>query len=160
MGQVNGELDFDVNVLAVTHVQRKYIRITLTKTTTIFFLFSFLFCFTHSLVQSFLFALDANANALTSSIMTVAEVPTDKFAWLTRSHNSSTGEEVFTLRSCSAIPMERAKDDTSCVVVFETGEGIIDIPAGFRKRDVSTSGDYSGKYCCSDLDLIFSGYSI
>ena len=87
--------------------------------------------------------------------MTVAEVPTDKFAWLTRSHNSSSGEEVFTLRSCSAIPMERAKDDTSCVVVFETGEGIIDIPAGFRKRDVSTSGEFSGKYCCSDLDLIF-----
>lgn len=35
--------------------------------------------------------------------------------------------------------MERAKDDDPCVIVFETGAGLLDIPAGFKKRDVSVS---------------------
>ncbi|KAG5640977.1 hypothetical protein DXG03_006470 [Asterophora parasitica] len=52
-----------------------YARITLTRTTTAFFLFAFLHCFAQGIIQSFLFSLDAEYNALLSSVTAVAEIP-------------------------------------------------------------------------------------
>lgn len=60
--------------------------------------------------------------------------------------------------------MERAKDSDPCVVVFETGAGLLDIPAGFKKRDVSVCSlpafvelmpEFEGTYTSIRLGLGF-----
>ncbi|KAH8114892.1 hypothetical protein DFH11DRAFT_1877246 [Phellopilus nigrolimitatus] len=101
-------------------VKSMYLRITLTKTTIAFFMFSVVFCFVHALVQSFLFSLDADANTLASAIVSTAGAPQNEFGWLTRQRNGTTHVEVFTLMLCDAIPFER--EDDPCVVVFQSNE--------------------------------------
>ncbi|KAJ7274343.1 hypothetical protein B0H12DRAFT_1007129, partial [Mycena haematopus] len=59
-------------------------RITLTRFTIAFFLFSFIHCFAEGFIQAFIFSLDANASNIVTSIIHQAEVPRNNFGILTR----------------------------------------------------------------------------
>ena len=81
-------------------------------------------------MQSFLFSIDAGAQALTDTVISVAEVPGNHFAWLTRTE----GGGRFILQLCDAVPME--KNEIPCVTIFDNGGAKLDVPAGL-KRSVS-----------------------
>jgi len=109
-----------------------FLRITVDKTTVIFFLFTFLHCFAQGIIQAVLYSADYDEQSLTASILSEGQVPTDKtFPWLTRQ-----GED-FTLQLCSSIPI--SKNQPVCQTIFETGNNSMPIPSGFRRR--STDGD-------------------
>ncbi|KAL5513487.1 hypothetical protein ACEPAH_3886 [Sanghuangporus vaninii] len=117
-----------------------YCRITLTKTTLVFFLFTFAHCFIQSLVQSFLFQLDSDACSLTSEIVSAAKVPENVFAWLSESHNDTTDSNRYTLKLCDQIPFEKSEEENPCVVIFDSDDlSVNEVPNGFRRRDASSS---------------------
>ncbi|KAL5512610.1 hypothetical protein ACEPAG_3263 [Sanghuangporus baumii] len=97
--------------------------------TTCFFLFSFLHCFVHGIVQSVLFSFDHDANVRVSSILGEAQVPRDQVAWLHRDDGN------FTLKLCKHVPLTRVHAD-QCKLIFQTGMGAIYVPSEFRRRDV------------------------
>lgn len=129
-----------------------YIRITLTKTSIAFFLFTFAYCFAHALIQSLLFELDSDSNSLTSRIISTAQVPTNEFAWLSQDHSPTTDSTVYTLKICNAIPFEKSEEEDPCHVVFQTDNpGAESVPSGLRRRqndssnsDATSSQDASG----------------
>lgn len=106
-----------------------FFRITISKITTFFFLFSFLHCFVHSIVQSVLFSFDNDADGRVSTILKEADVPKDQVAWLQR-HDGD-----FTLKLCKHVPVTREHQDL-CELIFQSGAGLINVPPGFRTRDV------------------------
>jgi hypothetical protein len=112
-------------------IKEMFFRITLNKITTIFFLFSFLHCFAHGIVQSLLFTVDADASSLVSTIIEVAEVPTGHFAWLTRP------DEHFLLRLCDAVPV--GKPVSPCHDIFDSRRGKLVVPPGFKRSPQDTA---------------------
>ncbi|KAH8115391.1 hypothetical protein DFH11DRAFT_1507661, partial [Phellopilus nigrolimitatus] len=104
-----------------------YFRITISKITTCFFLFSFLHCFIHGIVQSVLFSFDAGADLRVSTILKEAEIPPNEIAWLTRHRDN------FTLQLCKDVPIAGGNKST-CELIFQTGAGPIQVPQGYRKR--------------------------
>ncbi|PBK98530.1 hypothetical protein ARMGADRAFT_1051893 [Armillaria gallica] len=77
----------------------QYTRITLNRLTTAFFLFGFFHCFAQGIIQSLLFSVDSEYNALLKKVTVAANVP------------FFVGS---TLRMCDYLP----HDDTSCSDVF------------------------------------------
>jgi hypothetical protein len=104
---------------ALTHFPQ-FLRITLTRTTLAFFLLSFFLCFAQSLIQSFLFTIDADASALFSSTLDAARVPyRHQFAWNERSHDPAVNGGVrFHLRLCNHLPNGRGEGN--CTTVYDS----------------------------------------
>lgn len=79
--------------------------------------------------------MDFNANALTSAIVTVAEIPEKEFTWLT-SEGSDNGT-IYDLKICNAIPMEKSSDENPCFTIFQSNESSpMQVPVGLRRRQV------------------------
>lgn len=95
--------------------------------TTCFFLFSFLHCFTHAIVQSVLYSFDHAQDSRVASILKEAQVPRNEVAWLNRhSHNN------FTLQLCKHVPLTKSAAST-CEVIFQSGDvSARPVPLGFR----------------------------
>ncbi|PBK63681.1 hypothetical protein ARMSODRAFT_963000 [Armillaria solidipes] len=81
-----------------------YTRITLNRLTTAFFLFGFFHCFAQGIIQSLLFSVDSEYNALLKKVTVAANVPPANHTFFVGS----------TLRMCDYLP----HDDTSCSDVF------------------------------------------
>jgi len=75
-----------------------YARITRTKITTAFFVFSFVHCFAQGIIQSFLFQIDAEYNTILSAVTTTAQIPTQNLTYLEGSSQD------YVLRMCNDIP--------------------------------------------------------
>lgn len=113
------------------HNSHQFLHITRTRLTTAFFIFILIHCFAQVLIQTLLHFIDNNASSFASSILAQAQVPSRNFAWLTQSDHGTN----LTLQLCSGFPQGKAV--SPCVTVFETGVQNIQIPEGFRRRDVS-----------------------
>ncbi|KNZ71870.1 hypothetical protein J132_05695, partial [Termitomyces sp. J132] len=77
-----------------------YSRITLNRTTTLFFVFSFIHCFTQGIIQSFLFSIDTEYNSILSPI-TTANIPSINMTVC----DGSPGN--WRLRICNDVPSHR-----------------------------------------------------
>ncbi|KAJ3992836.1 hypothetical protein F5050DRAFT_1897700 [Lentinula boryana] len=97
-------------------LKRLYTHITLTKPTSLFFLFTFFHCLTQGIIQSLLFTLDTPYHALFSDITLTAQIPA-------RNHtNLLYVEGGYVLELCDYVP----HDEGDCVWVFDSREGGID----------------------------------
>ncbi|KAK0200313.1 hypothetical protein DFS33DRAFT_1360473 [Desarmillaria ectypa] len=81
-----------------------YARITLNRITATFFLFGFFHCFAQGTIQSLLFSVDSQYNALLKNITVAANIPPANHAFFAGS----------TLRMCNYLP----HNDSSCSDVF------------------------------------------
>jgi len=107
-----------------------YERITLSKMTLAFFLFSFAHCFAHGIIRSFLFTLDADTSTLVTDITTTAGVPPREIASLTGNSKE------FQIKLCTSIPI--GPPTNSCTVIFDSLQTNFSnpIPPGFRRSVV------------------------
>ncbi|EIN05842.1 hypothetical protein PUNSTDRAFT_137327 [Punctularia strigosozonata HHB-11173 SS5] len=111
-----------------------YLRITLSKFTTAFFLFSFAQCFSQGIIQSFLYSIDSDASSLTTSVLEQSNVTwKNELAWLTRPNST------YRLELCHHIPYGASSDP--CIPVYETGSNATYNFTGYRKRDRVTASD-------------------
>jgi len=101
-------------------IKSVYFRITLTRFTIAFFLFSFIHCFAEGFIQAFLFSLDADASNIATSIIHAAQVPRNNFGIFIRHDGNAT------LSVCNDIP--NFISDKPCAVVFETGVSNLPLP--------------------------------
>lgn len=109
------------------HPRLQYERITLSKMTLAFFLFSFAHCFAHGIIRSFLFTLDADTSTLVTDITTTAGVPPREIASLTGNSKE------FQIKLCTSIPI--GPPTNSCTVIFDSLQTNFSnpIPPGFRR---------------------------
>ncbi|KAH9948515.1 hypothetical protein B0H21DRAFT_820997 [Amylocystis lapponica] len=102
--------------LIAVHAKSVYTRITLTPFTTAFFLLSLVSCVVQCTLQGVLHSIDAEAAALLSRIVEIAQVPQDELAWLTR----TTGG--YDLRLCKDLPIGDSAD--SCRTVLQAAQDV------------------------------------
>jgi len=102
-------------------IKSVYFRITLTRFTIAFFLFSFIHCFAEGFIQAFIFSSDANASNVVTSIIHQAQVPRNDLGLLTRHDGSAI------LSVCNDIP--NYFSDKPCAVVFQTGYPNLTLPS-------------------------------
>jgi hypothetical protein len=109
-------------------VKSAYARITLNRITTAFFVFSFVHCFAQGIIQSFLFSIDSEYNALLSAITEKAQIPPNYMAFL---EGTSSGH--FRLQFCNEIPSRRLRR-YPCREIFKSSPQ----PDGLRIHGNST----------------------
>jgi hypothetical protein len=110
-----------------------FLRITLTRVTAAFFLFSFIHCFAQGIIQAFLFSVDSERSTLISTILQSAQVPQHEFAWLTG------GDHKYRLQLCKDITFGLIP--YPCVTVYDYGESDISLTAGFRRSELPQSSN-------------------
>jgi hypothetical protein len=103
----------------------QYLRITLNYVTLSFFLFSFLHCFTHGILQSFLYTADDTWGSLTSQIVARAHTNPTVFPQFTGRHGS------YSLELCNQVPVVGG-DPHPCVPFFTAGQPLpVTIPSRY-----------------------------
>jgi hypothetical protein len=115
----------------------QFLRITLTRVTAAFFLFSFIHCFAQGIIQAFLFSVDSERSTLISTILQSAQVPQHEFAWLTG------GDHKYRLQLCKDITFGLIP--YPCVTVYDYGESDISLTAGFRRSELPQSSNIVSK---------------
>jgi hypothetical protein len=112
-------------LLSEKKLSTAFLRITLTRVTAVFFLFSLLHCFAQGILQAFLYTLDSQYDNLVTNILQTAHVPNGDLAWITNTR------EGYKLRLCYDIPL--VVSPLPCVTIFESGQGDFPIPSGYRR---------------------------
>ncbi|KAJ7067005.1 hypothetical protein C8F01DRAFT_1119953 [Mycena amicta] len=109
-----------------------YLKITLTRFTLAFFLFSFIHCFTEGFIQAFIFSADSAASNAVTSILHQANVPPNNFGVLTR-HNGNA-----TLDVCNMLRPDLTVQP--CAPVFQIGHPNLPLPTQFNLTVMSMDG--------------------
>ncbi|TFY79956.1 hypothetical protein EWM64_g4061 [Hericium alpestre] len=107
-----------VNVKAV------YLRITLTRVTSLFFIFAFVFCFSQAIMQSFLASLDAEWSFFLSNVVHQAGINQTNFVQYTGRHGD------YSIQLCNNVVVAH-----SCVPFFTEGQTNTVVPPGFKRTD-------------------------
>lgn len=81
------------------HVKAAYLRITLNRVTSLFFLFSFFFCFAQAVIQSFLISVDGDWNTIVGGIVKQGNLPRGQFV----DYSGRNGN--YGLRLCTGVPV-------------------------------------------------------
>jgi len=89
-------------------VKSAFLRITLTRVTAAFFLFSFIHCFAQGIIQAYLYTVDTKYGAQTFFVLDHADLPPNQFVWLTGTH----------LQLCDDVPYDQPRN--VCTTIFDT----------------------------------------
>ncbi|KAF7298362.1 hypothetical protein MKEN_01360800 [Mycena kentingensis (nom. inval.)] len=119
-------------------VKSTYAQITLTRITILFFLLSFAFCLAQGLIQSFLYALDAQSETIISEIVRATEIPERNITF----REGAGGN--YTVKMCDNIPFAADLVQNPCVVIYRSGEAygtepvVQDLTMGFEVAPLRT----------------------
>jgi hypothetical protein len=94
-------------------VKSAFLRITLTRVTATFFLFSFIHCFAQGIIQAYLYKVDYQYSALTFFTLDQAHLPQNQFVYLTGIHPA------YQLHLCDDVPYGQPRN--VCTTIFDTG---------------------------------------
>jgi len=103
-----------------------FMRVTLTRFTIAFFLFSFIHAFAEGFIQAFIFSQDSTASNTVSSILHQAQVPRNNFGILERHNDNGT------LKVCYNLQLDLPEEDRPCAPVFETGHPNLPLPTEYN----------------------------
>ncbi|TCD64570.1 hypothetical protein EIP91_003897 [Steccherinum ochraceum] len=115
-------------------IHSAYLRITFSRLTLSFFIFSTIYCIVQGVIQSLLLNTDLGADNLVAAILQEGEVPLVNVPWYIQHGNDAT------LNICSEIPGTTWPYD-SCVTVYDTATSASlntnwTSPVGYRRADV------------------------
>ncbi|KAF7327699.1 hypothetical protein MKEN_00349400 [Mycena kentingensis (nom. inval.)] len=102
----------------------QFYRITLTRFTIAFFLFSFIHAFAEGFIQAFIFSQDSTASNTVSTILHQAQVPSNYFGILERPRDGNA-----TLTVCSRLDLDLPKEQRPCGLVYETNHPNLPFPS-------------------------------
>jgi len=113
-----------------TKLNAAFLRITLTRISALFFLFSFVHCFAQGILQASIFAEDEEFQTVVGHILSAADIPDRDIPWLTGPGNGN-----YDLNICTDIPLGKGPFPF-CATVFATGQGPFPFNVtGFRRSE-------------------------
>jgi len=112
-----------------TKINAAFLRITLTRISALFFLFSFVHCFAQGILQASIFAEDQDFQTVVDHVLTAADIPERDVPWLT-----GPGYGNYNLKICTDIPLGKGPFPF-CDTVFASGQqGPFNV-TGFRRSE-------------------------